>query len=179
MKFRILYILILLSGCNLLNAQTTIWSENFSTNSNDDITGDDNNSPTGSDWTTSCPTCNRTSEFRVESGEFRVENTDEIATWTSERITISGYTNVSASVEIDMDDNQFDATDCITIYYKLDNGSNTQFTTNGNLCDDGSDPTFATVSGLSGDSLRIIIEAITTSTNEDLHFDNISVTGIY
>ncbi len=160
-----------------ITAQTIIWSENFSSNSNNDITGDDNNSPAGADWSTSCPTCNRTNEFRVESGEFRVENTDEIATWTSETINISGYTNVSITVDVDMDDNQFEATDCITLYYNLDGGGNTQFATNGNLCDDGSDPTVASQTGLSGTSLVLVFEAITTNSNEDLHFDNIEVTG--
>ncbi len=158
-------------------SQTTIWSENFSTNSNNDFTGNDNNLPSGSDWTTSCPTCNRTNEFRVEGGEFRVENTDEIATWTSELISISGYVNVGATIDVDMNDNQFDATDCITISYILDSDPTTQFPTNGNLCDDGSDPTVASVSGLTGNTIRIIIEAITNETNEDLHFDNIEVFG--
>lgn len=159
------------------HAQTTIWSEDFSTNSNNDITGDDNNSPSGSDWTTSCSTCDRPSEFRVESGEFRVENTDQIATWTSETINISGYSNVSISVDVDMDDNQLDGTDCITLYYNLDGGGNTQFATNGNLCGDGSDPTVASQTGLSGSTLVLEFDAITTNTNEDLHFDNIVVTG--
>lgn len=175
--YRIIIVLTIL-GVYDTYAQTTIWSEDFSTNSNDDITGDDNNSPSGSDWTTSCATCNRPSEFRVESGEFRVENTDEIATWTSETIDISGYTNVTITVDVDMDDNQFDATDCITLYYNLDGGGNTQFTTNGNLCDDGSDPTVASQTGLSGSTLVLEFDAITTNTNEDLHFDNILVTGI-
>ena len=157
--------------------QSTIWFEDFSSNSDNDIVGNDNNLPAGSDWTNTCPSCALTSEFRVESGEMRVENTDEIVTWTSETILIGDYSDVTASVDIDMDDNQFDATDCITIYYKLDGGTNTQFTTNGNLCDDGSDPTVASVSGLNGTTLQIIIEAITNETNEDLHFDNIRVTG--
>ena len=160
-------------------AQVTIWSEDFSSNSNDDIVGNDNNLPAGVDWTTSCATCNRTNEFRVEGGEYRTENTDEIATWSSETIDISGYTGVGATVSIDMDDNQFDATDCITISYVLDGGAKTQFTTNGNLCDDGADPTIASVSSLTGTTLQIIIDAITTANNEDLHFDDIIVTGTF
>jgi hypothetical protein len=158
-------------------AQVTIWSENFSSNSNDDMVGNDNNLPIGADWTTSCATCNRANEFRVEGGEYRTENTDEIATWTSELIDISGYTGVGATVSIDMDDNHFDATDCIAISYVLDGGVKTQFTINGNLCDDRADPTIASFSGLTGSTLQIIIDAITTNNNEDLHFDDIVVVG--
>ncbi len=157
--------------------QTTIWSEDFSTNSNNDITGDDNNLPVGADWTTSCSSCNLTGEFRVEGGEFQVENTDEIATWTSETIDISGYSNVSLSVQLDMNDNQLNNTDCMTMSYNLDGGGNTQFATNGNLCGDGLDPVFATQTGLSGSTLVIVIEGITTNNNEDIFFDNIIVTG--
>lgn len=158
--------------------QTTIWSEDFSGYSNGTTTGANNNTPPAtSDWTTSCSTCNLSSEFRVDGGQFHVENTDEYAVWTSETISISGYSNVSISVEIDMDDNQFDATDCINLYYNVDGGGNTLFSTNGSLCDDGSDPTFATQTGLSGTSLVIVITAQTTNTNEDLYFDNIEVTG--
>jgi len=166
-----------LAGITGVQAQVTIWSEDFATNSNNDIIGNDNNAPAGADWTTSCPTCNRVNEFRVEGNRMRVENTDEIATWTSEIISIAGYTGVDATVSIDMDDNQFDATDCITISYKLDGGAQTQFPTNGNLCDDGIDPTIASVTGLNGTTIQIIIEAITTNNNEDLHFDDIFVTG--
>jgi len=163
--------------CVSTNAQVTIWSENFSTNANNDLVGNDNNLPIGADWTTSCPTCNRVNEFRVEGNRFRVENTDEIATWTSELISITGFTGVGSNISIDMNDNDFDATDCITISYRLDGGAKTTFPINGNLCDDGADPTFASVSGLSGTTFQIIIDAITTNTNEDMHFDNITVTG--
>ncbi len=157
--------------------QTTIWSEDFSTNSNNDITGNDNNLPAGADWTTSCSSCNLTGEFRVEGGEFQVENTDEIATWTSETIDISGYSDVSLSVQLDMNDNQLNNTDCMTMSYDLDGGGNTQFATNGNLCGDGLDPVFATQTGLNGSTLVIVIEGITTNNNEDIFFDNIEVTG--
>ena len=159
-------------------SQTTIWSENFTSEANNATTGnDDNTTDTGADWTTSCSSCNKTNEFRVENNKFQVENTDEIATWTSEVITLTGYTNISSSVSIDMDDNQFDATDCITISYKLDGGAKNQFPINGNLCDDGANPTVASVSGLSGSTFQIIIDAITTNTNEDLFFDDILVQG--
>lgn len=177
MKLKVFFtISLLFCITGFMQAQVTIWEEDFSGYSNGTITGADNNSPSGADWTTSCPTCNRTNEFRVDANQFHVENTGEIATWTSENIDISGYSNVSISVEIDMDDNQFEASDCISLYYNTGSG-NVLFSTNGNLCDDGADPTFATQTGLSGSTLTITIEAITNNTNEDLYFDNIVVTG--
>lgn len=177
MVFRYLIIFFLILSSRVYT-QATIWLEDFSSEATGATIGNnDNTANPAADWTTSCATCNLGSEFRVDGNQFHVENTDELATWTSEVIDITGYTDVGGSVEIDMDDNDFDATDCITISYRLNGGAPIIFPNNGALCGDGADPTFATVTGLTGTSIQIIIQAITTSTNEDLFFDNIRVTG--
>ena len=161
------------------NLGVTIWSEDFSSEGNNAFRGnDDNTNNNGADWTTTCPSCNRRNEFRVENNEFRVENTDEIATFLTEQIDLSSYINVKVNVDVDMNDNDFESNDCITLFSSTNLYGKTQFTTNGNLCGDGQDPTKASEDiADEAQNLEIIIEAITSSNNEDLHFDNIMVTG--
>ncbi|MEZ4722547.1 MAG: hypothetical protein R2813_11800 [Flavobacteriales bacterium] len=162
---------------SVMKAQVTIWSENFSGYSNGTTTGANNNTPPATnDWTTSCATCNLANEFSVQGNAFNISNTDELATWTSETIDISGYSNVTITIDVDMDDNQLDATDCVTFYYNV-GGGNVQMSINGSLCDDGLDPTLVGESGLSGSTLVISFQGITTETNEDIFIDNILVVG--
>ena len=177
MKYLVL--LLFLFATHFVNSQTTIWLENFTSEGNNSTTGNNDNTVNAAvDWTTSCASCNLTNEFRVRGNRFKVENTNEIATWTSEKILLTGFTNISITVDVDMDDNQLDANDCLRLYYRL-NGSTTNisFPINGNLCDDGADPTVASYNFTSADTIQIVITGITTNNNEDIHFDNILVTG--
>lgn len=163
---------------NNVFGQVLIWTEDFSTEANNSITGNnDNTANPANDWTTSCLTCDRPNEFRVEGNRFQVENTDEIATWTSEVIDITGYNNVSISVIADLIDGDLDAPDCLRFYYSLDGGANTLFTTNGTLCDFQPVLRTASQTGLVGTTLQIIITGITTNTAEDIFFDDIVVSG--
>lgn len=157
-------------------AQTTLWNEPFN-GYNNSTTGNDNNLPAGADWTIQCPGCMSWQEFRATSGRFRVRDNDVYGIWTSELISLSGYENVSVSVYVDASDLSLDPSDCIRIYYRLNGGAKTQFPLRGISCDGNYGAFTSSVSGLNGNDLRIIIEAITDQSSEDISFDNVVVRG--
>lgn len=158
----------------------TIWSENFSDGSDGDIVGDDDKTTpvgaVGADWSRSCATCTIT-EGGQNSNKFRFHDTDENVTWTSETITISGYSNVGITMNVDMNDNDMEGNDCMTIYYNLDGAGPTVFASNGALCGDGSDPTVVSQTGLNGSTLVITVVGVVSAADEDIYFDDIVVTG--
>lgn len=168
---------IILSSISSSFSQITFWSEDFSSEGNGTITGNNDNTVNpAADWTTSCATCNRPTEFSVQGGSFETSNTDEVATWTSETISLAGYSNIGVTIDLSESGN-LENSDQITVSYILDGGTKTQFPTNGFFSNDfGS--AVASVSGLSGTTLVIIIDVITNETNESIFFDNINVSGI-
>jgi len=175
-------ILICVATCNLFFgtsiAQTTIWEVDFETGySDNDLTAQDNNTPTGADWTKSG---SATTWWRVESANFisgslsmSGRNTDGVMTWTSESISISSYTDVSIS--IDIKEVNCEAGDIIETFYSIDGGGNTEF---GNTNGDGNfNNATNTVSGLSGSSMTLVVTLNCNAGNERILFDNIEVTG--
>ena len=159
-----------------LHSQTTIWLEDFTSEANNSFTGNNDNTVNpAADFTTGCPTCNRPSEFRVLDNEYEIKNTDEYATWTSELISINSFTNIGASVDIRETGNLENA-DRITISYRLNGGPITTFPVNGFLQNDFS-PRTATVSGLTGATIQIIIVGRTSQANERIYFDDVTITG--
>lgn len=95
--------------------------------------------------------------------------------WTSESIDISQYYDVDVSVSIS-ESGTLEASDCITIQYVLDGGTATNFTTNGNVCDDFT-ATTATASNLNGYTLQIIISTVSNGSSETHYWDNVALTG--
>jgi hypothetical protein len=83
-------------------SQVTIWSEDFSTNSDGDVTGDDNQAPTGADWTSGgCTTCPSSSGdyWEIRSNRMEAQDVnDEIVNVQTEVIDISGTSTVQFSV---------------------------------------------------------------------------------
>lgn len=173
---RIILFLILFGGVKFSKGQVTIWLENFTSEANGAFTGNnDNTINPANDWTTSCPTCNRPTEFRVDGNQFHVENTDETATWLSETISLVGYSNISLSVSTSETGN-LENEDFIQFQYSIDGGAFTDFATNGLLINDFTNAT-ATQTGLFGSTLVIRIFVASNETNEDLFFDNVTVSG--
>jgi hypothetical protein len=98
-------------------------------------------------------------------------------TWVSQTINISSCTSVGVTVNL-VESGTLDANDSISVYYKLNGGPLTLFPVNGFKADDFTSA-LASVSGLSGSSLEIIIKTRFdgNSPNSELYkLDDINVT---
>jgi gliding motility-associated-like protein len=113
----------------------------------------------------------------VNNSMFEITGADNAReTWTSQNINISSCT--STNVRVDLAENgTLEANDSILVYYRLNGGPLTLFPVNGFLADDFGNAV-ASVSGLSGTTLQIIIRAsfdANSSNSEIYRFDNVSV----
>ncbi|RXJ52128.1 GEVED domain-containing protein, partial [Gelidibacter gilvus] len=155
-------------------AQTTIWSENFNSYSNGTIVG----SGTPPKWTRT--TASQSGHFLVQSYQMEGYNLKVENVWASQIINITQFSNVKLSLNY----SGISTTgDYINVYYKLDNGSEIPFSSNGITT--GSAGTFtnriASQVGLNGNNVQIIIRLKNDKKgNADAYysFDNVLVEGI-
>ena len=184
-KYLIHKFIILTSFTNFLSA-VTIWSEDFSSYTDDSgYIGSGSGSTTNGDypssvskWTldvTAATLSANTDWFMVNNGLFETRDSDGECIWTSESISISGYSGVSISVNV-TESGDHESTDYVKLYYKIDGGSETQFGTNGSNIDDFTNAT-SIQSDLSGSSLVIIIKTNNNAGSEYLRFDDVTVSG--
>ncbi len=159
-------LLLSLSFSNSLFAQTIIWSEDFP--ESDGTTSD----PEGK-WSVSSQ--GSADAWGIFSNAFYADDLDGEHVWTSEVINISGFDNVSLAVDLISDNHE--TGDYIRVLYKLDGGSETYFSTNGNNEGGGDWSATASQTGLNGSTIQIIIRLNNDRNNEDYTFDNISVQG--
>ena len=157
------------------------------------VVGTTTTSASGNGWTidTSAPNAFPQNPgggyFEVRAGKrFEAENTNgslggggaEVGevVWMSEVIDISSLTSVFASV--DMFDgnpaNDLEPGDYYNVLYKLNGGGEILFTTNGSQTDDFPNQT-ASVTGLAGATLQIVIRIATSGGGEIIAFDNVIV----
>lgn len=175
-SFLLLMLLVIGYNSIMLSQVTVIWNEDFTSEADGAIVGNnDNVIPPTPDWTVNCATCVPLTEFSVEGNAFRVENTDEVATWTSETIVITGFVNVGVTVDLSETGNLEDA-DQIAVSYSLDGGGFVNFPINGFFQNDFG-AAVASVGALAGNTLVIRVQAINSATSENHFFDNINVTG--
>ncbi len=178
---------------------TVIWSENFDSYPN----GTTNAPPAWTSYATDCddPALNTGNTWGVVNGQFQVTDVEGAPCcvagggndngWLSQTIDISGYCDVSISVDVSgigtfecdapaapifgcdgVTDNSHDQ---VVIEYALDGGSWTLFP-NGYICGANGWGTIS-VSGLNGNSLQIRIRLATKANGESYFFDNIIVEG--
>ncbi len=108
------------------------------------------------------------------AGEFEMDDIDTIGTWTSEWIDISNETCVNLSVDVrELSTNTLEVSDYIHFYYDTGAGL-IPFTVNGALANDFTSAV-ATTDCVSGDSIRIVIEATNNANDEEYFIDNITV----
>ncbi len=188
----------LLWGSALI-AQVTIWSEDFNTYGN----GTTNAPPKWSSYATDCddPALNNGNTWGVFNGQFEITDVEGAPCcqpgggndngWLSELIDLSGYCDISISVEVSgqgtfecdapagpifgcdgMSDNSHDQ---LVVEYALDGGPWTLFP-NGYICGGNGFGTIA-VSGLNGGNVQIRIRVATKANAESYFFDNILVEG--
>jgi len=170
--FKVIQIITILFATSTIFSQTTIWTEDFSTYGNGVTVG------TGNRWTTT--TIAGFNYFEVRSNQFHARDTDQkVQIFSTENINISSYTNVSLSVDIFEVAGDFEGDDYVDVYYILDGGAETLFTTNGSNTEDfGS--TVASQTGLNGSTIQIIIKIENGTGNLEVYgFDNILVEGFF
>ena len=166
-----------------LNAQTTIWAEDFNSYANGTITG------TGTG--TSPVNWNSQAGAAVSGGLILASNTRNVAgstlanplIWVTDPININGYSNVTFSLDVgafnvaNFEDGG-GAQDNFTLEYRINGGAGTWITV---VSASGSaaqpiNPTYS-ISGLLGATLEIRAKFHNTAANENYTIDNVLVQG--
>ncbi|MEZ4810411.1 MAG: PA14 domain-containing protein [Allomuricauda sp.] len=173
---QLLVLIFFLQGTFLTFSQTTIWSENFNSYA-DGTTNGTATGPSATTWTT-----NNSGRLDVRSGVIRGRNLDAESTWQTSSINIYGYTSVSFSMDVSVNNaSQFEmGTDYFIGEYRI-NGSGgwTQFE---NASGDSSpsdllDPSYTVNLPTTGSTLEIRVRMYNDSTNEHYYIDNVLVQG--
>lgn len=168
-KISLTLMMLLLLGASAF-AQVSIFEETFSSSS----TG----ATSGTGWDSDASACtlsNSSDYFAVKSNRFEGRDMDGEGIWYTNSIDISGYTDVA--VEVDLQEaGSMESSDYIKVYYKLNGGSETLFSTNGSNTDDFNSVT-ASQSGLNGTSLQVIIKVNNDDGSEKHRIQNVSITG--
>ena len=185
MKNLIYLIALSLFSTTMLCAQTTIWTEDFETDAINDGCEVGCTVPASSKWAVSSGGCAFSSDDYLKVTSFgggqvmEAKDLDGQAVWTSEGINISGYTNVT--IDAAWREAYCGSTDYLRFYYIIDGGSETYFTTNGNVTGStiGGDNNngASSVGGLSGSLLTIVVRTMNSSTSDQWRFDNFVVQG--
>ena len=110
--------------------------------------------------------------FRVQNYLFETRDSDGECVWTSEGISITGYSGGQFSIDLSESGNH-EASDYIKVYYTIDGGAEILAV---EISDDF-DPFTHTETGLAGDTLVIIVKTNNNSGSEYLRFENVIVEG--
>jgi len=153
-----------------------IWSEGF-------VLADGTIADTGATaWTVTNSSPHGT--FGVISNEFKVNNitVNGVGIWTSEPISIAGRTAVRVSVDVrsagGLENDATEHGDYLRLYYTIDGGAEVLFAEKlGKINNNKTTDTSLWVNVPGGSSLRVIIRAKATATDEFYFFDNVQVTG--
>ena len=163
---------------NLTNAQTTIYSEDFTGQNGQGAIGPSTTDTSQVDWTIDISSASLTAAtdwFRVTNEKFEARDIDGDAIWISKTINISGYSTVSFSLSAS-EQGTMEGTDIFNTEYKIDSGNWTTADTNGSLNDDFSSTTVEQT-GLTGSELVIRVIMNNGSASEYHRLDDILVTG--
>jgi hypothetical protein len=167
-------------------SQTTLYSEDFTGQNGKGATGTIFGPTTdlsGVDWTIDISATDlggtffgfgNTDFFRVENEAFTGEDTDGNAFWLSPSIPISGFSDVSLSLDASTSGN-LENDDTFLTEYRINGGAWTTAATNGNLTNDFN--LVVSQTGLSGNNLEIRIRVNNNEDNENTTFDNVLVVG--
>ncbi|NJO90154.1 MAG: hypothetical protein HC831_15325, partial [Chloroflexia bacterium] len=159
-------------------AQNIIWQDNF-TYADGTTTG--TGSPAIATWTADGVN-GSTQGIDIRSNQLRGRNTQgpnpDFTTWEidlANPIELTGYTNVSVSIDLSENSN-LEASDYIQTQYNLDEAGWVNFTTNGYLANEFTSRV-ATQTGLNGTTLRLRIIMYNNANAEEYFADNILVSG--
>ncbi|TRX48623.1 hypothetical protein FNH22_28940 [Fulvivirga sp. M361] len=114
--------------------------------------------------------------FKVADSKIKISNNDQEGVWRSEQINISGKASVSASVELSssiLNGDEWDDPDYIKVFYSINGGMEIPFH-NGIHVGKGVNVT-ATADWLKGNTLQIIVRAVTSTDDERYFFDRVKI----
>ncbi len=170
------------------SSNETIWLEDFEdlNNGATEDTGATAWERSCSDESDGCYTGNFRRTLQVRNSQlingnrsFSGRNLDQEALWTSEEIEIGGYSDVTVSVNLA--EQQFNNNnDYLRVYYELNSDENEiemGYDVGGPYPRNGFDQAVASVSGLSGSTLTIIVQMMCNGNDEYAIIDDITVTG--
>lgn len=171
-----LVVLFVFLGTLISSGQTTIWLEDFEDNTNGDQTGAGTGVSTAT-WSTN----DGDVDVHTSGGSqvLRGQNTDNTsARWTTNPIAISGFTNVSFSLDVGQGGTLDSGQDVFRIQYRIDGGSYIEIE-NASGDNSPSDPIQSSynVTGLSGNTLEFRIIFYNTGGTEFYEIDNVFVQG--
>ncbi|MBS9463147.1 hypothetical protein KIM67_12060, partial [Flagellimonas sp. 389] len=170
------FFFILFLGWLMASGQTTIWSEDFESYTNGTQTGNGTGTSTAS-WSTNDTDVN----VQTSGGSqvLRGQNTDNTtAYWTTGTINISGFINVSFSLDAGSGGTLDSGQDVFRIQYRIDGGSYVEIeNTSGDTSPSEPIQPSYSVSGLPGNTLEFRITMYNTGGNELYEIDNILVQG--
>lgn len=154
-----------------LSAQTTqLYTENFSYA---------DGTETSTQWTLDVSHCNlagSNSHFQVLAQKMEGRNLGGEAVWYSNVITISGYQHADISMDLSRTGTMTSA-DYIKVFYKLNGGAEVLLATNGSQ--QGSfTPVTASQTGLTGNTLQLVVRVYNSSASRKHYFDNVVVNGV-
>jgi hypothetical protein len=161
-------------------SQTVLYSEDFSGQVSKGVVGPSPYSydTTGMTWTIDVSATTLTASddyFKVNASEtFEGTDLDGEAIWMSPVTTISSVASVDLSVDV-TETGTLAGTEYIRIYYKLDGGSETLFTTNGDNTGDFTSA-IASQDSLIGTTVQIVIRVRNIHGTRVHTFDNVSIT---
>ncbi|UII80488.1 proprotein convertase P-domain-containing protein [Flagellimonas sp. CMM7] len=173
-----LLVIILFLGTFAVSGQTTIWFEDFeSPTAVNDLTGTATG-PEATSWAATGDTHNNTNR-RLDvasvggSQVMRARNTDQTETWATAIVDISGYTNISFSMDAGLAG--VESGDSFTGSYRIDSGTWMNFqntTTTGVLAS-------YSVTGLSGSTLEIRVQFVTNQNSDTEYYfiDDVTIQG--
>lgn len=172
---RLLLLALVLLASTVSFSQTTIWSEDFSSYANGVQTGAGTGTSTAS-WSTN----NGNIDVRTSGGNrvLRGSNTTTTSYWTTNPITIAGYSNVTFSLDANSGGGLDFGIDVFRIQYRINGGSYVEIE-NASGDTSPSDPIQSSysVSGLSGNTIDFRITMYNTVGSEFYEIDNFLVQG--
>ena len=158
----------------------TLFSENF----NSGYMGNEINSVPSGEWSANTPggvyfsVQNLAGSFQFAGRDINSFFTNNEGVWTSKPINISGYVNVSVTMNI-AEDGDPDSDDYIRITYDTDLLLETNFSSpSGGQINDNFGTSTATQTGITGNTLVIRVRINNDESDQIHRFDNIVVTGI-
>ncbi len=157
------------------HAQTIIWSEDFESYADGDVIAVDNNGTNPApDWSFSPGSMtNKVFATNPITGNLSFYHRQGISTWTTETIDISGYTNVSIS--LNLKEQTCESGDKIETFYSIDGAVPIEFG-DGNG-DAGFNLTSNIVNNLNGNSLVLTVVTTSDAVDDKHKFDDILIEG--
>ncbi|MBR9844896.1 MAG: T9SS type A sorting domain-containing protein [Algicola sp.] len=177
-RFCLAFLLALLISPIALS-QTTLYSENFTGQNGKGASGN-NLDVSGVNWSIDVSEADLDSSgnsfdyFYVTDEAFAAKDTDGNVIWYSPSINITGYVNVSFTLDAYTSGHN-DNNDSLSAQYRIDGGTWITAENNGNLTNDFN--LVVSQTELSGDTLEIRIQIENDKNNEVTTFDNIWVVG--